>query len=594
MKNFILLFVFAWIYQLQAVAQTTKNNCYKLWYTKPATQWMLQALPIGNGSIGAMIFGGVGKEHLQFNEKSLWSGRQSDFIFETIPQENGKDVFEIESRNGKIVPRGNDGVSLALAFNTYLYDDPANFGPLQFNESLLRSISGRGQAKHYAAQEKPQPTFFSTQILKQPGAGPFSSRSPYQNQHIADFIRRNYVYTYSVVFLGDSLIEGWNNLKQAFPKLRVANRGISRDTSRDMLCCLQNTVIDLNPQAVVILGGINDLRATNNPPGTPESIATNYKLILTEIQRHNPKTPVLVCEILPSGIAPAETIIAANKAVDQVVAGFPNAVRLKTYAPFLSPDGSQNKALFTDTVHLTPAGYAVLQSILAPELEKLDLKRVNTAVIPATQPSNGYIWIDRHNAVLKIKAELNPDLVFIGNSITHAWGGAPEGKPKTGEAVLKKAFAGHRILNLGFGSDRTQQVLWRLDNGELEGLKPKWVVINIGTNNTSDGNTAEEIMDGIKAVCERVKKQTPDAKIILMAIFPREASPTCPRRKLINEINVKIAEYAKANGFDNPDIGAKFLDAEGNIQKALMPDYCHPVAKGYEFWAEVIKPLLSN
>jgi hypothetical protein len=197
MKNFILLFVFAWIYQLQAVAQTTENNCYKLWYTKPATQWMLQALPIGNGSIGAMIFGGVGKEHLQFNEKSLWSGRQSDFIFETIPQENGKDVFEIESRNGKIVPRGNDGVSLALAFNTYLYDDPANFGPLQFNESLLRSISGRGQAKHYAAQEKPQPTFFSTQILKQPGAGPFSSRSPYQNQHIADFIRRNYVYTYA-------------------------------------------------------------------------------------------------------------------------------------------------------------------------------------------------------------------------------------------------------------------------------------------------------------------------------------------------------------------------------------------------------------
>ncbi len=426
-----------------------------------------------------------------------------------------------------------------------------------------------------------------------PGAGPFTTRPPYQAQHIAGFAKRTQLDQQTVVFLGDSITEWWSTLGQAFPKLRVANRGIASDTTRDLLCRIQATVLDLEPQAIVILGGINDLRATNTPPGTPETIAANYKLMLTAIQAAHANTPVLVCEIMPSSIATAQTITATNTAVDQVVAGFPNAVRVKTYAKFLNADGTQNKALFTDGIHLKPQGYAVWQSVLAPEIQKLNLKRINTAVIPATQGGNGYDWMARHNAVLKIKTELNPDLVFIGDSITHFWGGLPNDKIKTGESVLKTAFAGHRILNLGFGSDRTQHALWRLDHGELDGLKPKWVVVNIGTNNTSDGNTAQEVMEGVKAVCERVRKQVPDAKLILMSIFPRDANSGSPRRILIDEINQKIAAYATTSGITNVDIGAKFLDAKGTIIKGIMPDYCHPVAKGYQFWADALLPLLK-
>ena len=221
------------------------------------------------------------------------------------------------------------------------------------------------------------------------------------------------------------------------------------------------------------------------------------------------------------------------------------------------------------------------------------MKRVNRAVIPATQKGNGYDWMARHNEILKIKDGLNPDLVLIGDSITHHWGGLPNGRLKNGEAVLKTAFAGHRILNLGFGSDRIQHLLWRLDHGELEGLKPRWIVLNIGSNNTTDHDTADEIMDGIKAACERIRKQAPQAKLILMSIFPRDADPRCPRRKLITEINRMIANYAKINSITNLDIGAKFLAPNGTIPKTLMPDFCHPTGKGYRIWADSLLPLLT-
>lgn len=219
--------------------------------------------------------------------------------------------------------------------------------------------------------------------------------------------------------------------------------------------------------------------------------------------------------------------------------------------------------------------------------------RENKAVLPATQKGNGYDWMARHKAVLKVKANVNPDLVFIGDSITHFWGGEPASYNRTGETVLKTAFANHRILNLGCGSDRTQNILWRLDHGELEGLAPKWVVILAGTNNTSDGQTAEEIVAGIQAVCGRVQKQTPQAKIILMAIMPRDNPATSPRRKLIDTVNRLIADYAKKEHLIHLDIGAKFLDAKGSIPKSLMPDLCHPNAQGYQFWADALLPLLK-
>lgn len=215
--------------------------------------------------------------------------------------------------------------------------------------------------------------------------------------------------------------------------------------------------------------------------------------------------------------------------------------------------------------------------------------------IPALRPeTKAYGYRARHEAVLNVKDELKPDIVFIGDSITHHWGGIPKSTLGNGAKVLQTEFAKHRVLNLGFGHDRTQNALWRLQNGEIDGLSPEWVVINIGSNNTSDGNTSEAIMQGIRLVCEEVRKRVPKARIILMSIFPRELKPTHRRRLQIDQLNALIASYAAEQKFVHLDIGKQFLDANGEVLRSLLPDTCHPNAEGYRIWAKALLEIING
>lgn len=242
---------------------------------------------------------------------------------------------------------------------------------------LLASALLAAATTIFAADAPPAPATTPAVADSRPGVGPFTSRPPYQAEHIAGFAKRREADRGAVVFLGDSLTEWWPNFGAAFPHHRVANRGIASDTTRGMLCRLQDTVLALDPQAVVITGGTNDLIPTNNPPGTPETVATNIRLLIEAIRKHDPKLPVFVGEILPSKYSAPEIIVAANAAVDKVVADFPQAVRVRTHAKFLNADGVQNKALFRDGVHLKPAGYALWQAALSAEFKKAGLKRSN-------------------------------------------------------------------------------------------------------------------------------------------------------------------------------------------------------------------------
>ncbi|NIK26145.1 GDSL-type esterase/lipase family protein [Paenibacillus lupini] len=232
------------------------------------------------------------------------------------------------------------------------------------------------------------------------------------------------------------------------------------------------------------------------------------------------------------------------------------------------------------------------------ELMKSDT--VNTAVIPATKlEEDSYDWWERHDQVLKIKDEINPEIVLIGDSITHFWGGLPDSTTKHGEGqAWESVFGGRRVLNLGFGWDRTQNVLWRLDNGQMEGLSPEWVVINIGTNNTSGtdnarSSTAEEVRDGVRAIIERVRTYAPSARIILMAVFPREESPEDPRRKLIGQMNVLYAELAEELGVTFLNIGPSMLAADGTLPREIAFDTCHLTEQGYQLWADALRKVMG-
>ena len=192
-----------------------------------------------------------------------------------------------------------------------------------------------------------------------PGVGPFNMVLPWflpnRDGRLAKFKADQTADQGAVVFLGDSITSKWK-LEQAFPEYKIANRGIAGDTTRGMLVRSGDNVLALHPKAMVFLGGINDLFG----PGTPETIGTNLRSIL-ELVRKASDMPIFVCEVLPCKGRPSELVRATNAALAKVAGDFTNVHLVKTYAPLLKPDGTQDETLFLDGTHPNEAGYAVLQ-----------------------------------------------------------------------------------------------------------------------------------------------------------------------------------------------------------------------------------------
>ena len=149
-----------------------------------------------------------------------------------------------------------------------------------------------------------------------------------------------------------------------------------------------------------------------------------------------------------------------------------------------------------------------------------------------------------------------------------------------------------KAVDFGIGGDRTQHVLWRIENGECDGIKPKVVVLMIGTNNLGR-NSAPEIVEGITAIVKEFRSRLPESKILLLGVFPRGEKHDDPVRKAIQDINRQIAKLDDGKWIKYLDIGGKFLDAKGDLPKDVMPDFLHPNAKGYQIWADAMDPTLQ-
>lgn len=253
-------------------------------------------------------------------------------------------------------------------------------------------------------------------------------------------------------------------------------------------------------------------------------------------------------------------------------------------------------------VHFGGPGYDRLAQRVARLIETaLPWSRQNnTAIVPVGKIENdGYGWEDRHEAAMAVKATLKPEIVLIGDSITHFWGGQPDGGKmgNRGSNSWKALFGDRPVLNLGFGWDRTQNVLKRIELGELDGLDPKAVVIHIGTNNTARtvyarDNTPAEIAEAIGVIVDRVQAKCPKAKVIVMAIFPRGQQSDNPKRAVLADINRRLKFVAEKPGVTLLDITDKWLQPDGTISKDVMPDYLHPNDKGYAIWAEELRKVL--
>jgi len=203
----------------------------------------------------------------------------------------------------------------------------------------------------------------------------------------------------------------------------------------------------------------------------------------------------------------------------------------------------------------------------------------------------------RHDAVLAAKSS-HPQIVFIGDSITHHLGGIPTPTgpflSHRGDAFWSAITRNRSGLNLGFGADWTQHVLWRLDHGELDGLDPKHVVLMVGTNNVLWGNgDASQIVEGVRACLLRILTKAPQAQITLMGILPCRNPASHPNRLLAAKVNVGLATLAKGFNIDFLDLTSKFVDEHGDIPVALMDDGIHPTPAGYEIWRAALEPLLQ-
>ena len=220
--------------------------------------------------------------------------------------------------------------------------------------------------------------------------------------------------------------------------------------------------------------------------------------------------------------------------------------------------------------------------LVAPSISAL----AHSAVEPVPRGDQG--WKDRQDLLNKRAAEAGEkaQVVFIGDSITQGWEGE-------GKEVWAKYYAHRNAVNLGIGGDRTQHVLWRFDNGNLDGLKPKAAVVMIGTNNSNgEDNTVEQIADGVTAIVKQLRAKLPQTKVLLLAIFPRSESP-CPQRGKILQVNQIIEKLADDQNVFWIDFGYKFVNSDGTIPRDLMPDYLHLSRKGYEIWAEAIEDKLA-
>jgi lysophospholipase L1-like esterase len=197
-------------------------------------------------------------------------------------------------------------------------------------------------------------------------------------------------------------------------------------------------------------------------------------------------------------------------------------------------------------------------------------------------------FVKSHESFVAVAKQGEAKVVFLGDSITAGW--------NSQKALFEKEFGQYKAANFGIGGDRTQHVLWRVENGEFEGIKPKAVVLMIGTNNSGAAdNPPEQIAAGIKNIIAAIHQRSPETKVLLLAIFPRGATEANnPGRAKNQAVNALIAKYDDGQKVHFLDIGAKFLKPDGTLEKAIMPDLLHLNAASYQIWADAIREKLAS
>ncbi|TVR15769.1 MAG: acetylglucosamine-6-sulfatase [Balneolaceae bacterium] len=197
-------------------------------------------------------------------------------------------------------------------------------------------------------------------------------------------------------------------------------------------------------------------------------------------------------------------------------------------------------------------------------------------------------WMPRHEEKLNEEGREDAEILLVGDSITHGW-------ESTGSEVWERYFGEYKTYNIGYSGDRTENVLWRFQNGEIDGIHPKVAMVMIGTNNTGHRQDHPDCTAmGIERIVDSLQEKLPDTHILLLAIFPRGADTDDELRILNEEINQRIEVFGEKERVTFLNLNHTFLNDEGEILEEVMPDLLHPNEEGYELWAAEIFPRLID
>lgn len=428
-----------------------------------------------------------------------------------------------------------------------------------------------------------------------------------------------------LLLIGDSITNNYDKAnppdedflptwKQFYEPRQALNLGFSGDTTAHVLWRLRNGEVEgLHPKVAVVLIGTNN----TGHGDTAEQTEAGIDAVVAELEQRLPETRILLLGILPS--ERGEEKVRRDRAINRYLAecyGEHARVAYLDIGSIFYKDGKLDSSLFYDprlpqhgtALHPDTRGQRMMAEAIEPTLARLigDAPRVplsamidiNTALIPVPWLEQDlYDWPARHHAELELQKRVQPQVVLMGDSITHFWGGQPVASVVNGAEAWQKLFGSMAVINMGFGWDRTQNLLWRLRQGEFTGQQPKWVVLNIGTNNLAAteharANTPEEIVEAIAEICREVRERAPQARIVLMGIFPRGASANDALRKPIRETNRLLAErFGHDPAVTYIDLWDRFVAADGSLLVALMPDGTHPSEAGYAIWAEALRKV---
>ena len=425
-----------------------------------------------------------------------------------------------------------------------------------------------------------------------------------------------------VVFIGDSITHFWETTGKAqwakyFAKGKYAalNLGTSADRTEHVLWRItEGGELDgYEAKCILLMIGTNN--SGHFPFSKEPPIDTIYGIreILRIIAEKQPNARTILTAIFPRGEDESNPYRHRNDVVNKELSKLADGKRViwcDFTDKFLDAQGRLSSELFPDLLHPGPLGYEIWASAVLPTIDAV-LEAGPDDIVPSTWSSrprgfefgasaaamsiskfpNGHWWparcLAKRNEIVD-NGEIEYDVVMVGDSITHRW----EREGGEGRELFAKMKQTYRVLNLGYGGDGTQHVIWRMENGELEGYKAKLFTVMIGTNN--GGRDTQGIAAGVKRIVDTIRAKHPESKIVLMPIFPRNAKPDDNIRVLNEKINAIIKNYADGDVVRWLDFNDKFLTPDGVLTKEVMNDLLHPNEKGYAIWWEAMHPVFRD